>query len=157
MMASSQPFISGAISKTINLPEEASIDDIAAAYWLSWELGLKANALYRDGSKLSQPLNTKADVNVEDGDENAEEIEAALGETSTAVVEAASAISTSLTSSASVIGDGRAPAIEPAVPEFIERIVERIIERPMRRRLPDTRHSITHHFNVAGHEGYLTV
>ncbi|MFM2362694.1 MAG: hypothetical protein RLZZ316_1596 [Bacteroidota bacterium] len=61
MMAATQPFISGAISKTINLPNEASVDEIADCYLLSWKLGLKANALYRDGSKLSQPLSTKSD------------------------------------------------------------------------------------------------
>jgi len=61
MMAAAQPFISGAISKTINLPNEASVEEIADAYLLSWELGLKACALYRDGSKLSQPLSNKSD------------------------------------------------------------------------------------------------
>jgi ribonucleoside-diphosphate reductase alpha chain len=61
MMAAAQPFISGAISKTINLPNEASVEEIADAYMLSWELGLKACALYRDGSKLSQPLSNKSD------------------------------------------------------------------------------------------------
>ncbi|MEZ5047835.1 MAG: vitamin B12-dependent ribonucleotide reductase [Chitinophagaceae bacterium] len=61
MMGATQPFISGAISKTINLPNEASIEDIKECYKLSWELGLKANALYRDGSKLSQPLSNKSD------------------------------------------------------------------------------------------------
>jgi ribonucleoside-diphosphate reductase alpha chain len=61
MMGATQPFISGAISKTINLPNEATVEEIAAAYYLSWKLGLKANALYRDGSKLSQPLSTKSD------------------------------------------------------------------------------------------------
>ncbi|HKC36389.1 MAG TPA: vitamin B12-dependent ribonucleotide reductase [Chitinophagaceae bacterium] len=61
MMGATQPFISGAISKTINLPNEASVDEIASAYLLSWQLGLKANALYRDGSKLSQPLSNKSD------------------------------------------------------------------------------------------------
>jgi ribonucleoside-diphosphate reductase alpha chain len=58
MMASAQPFISGAISKTINMPNTASIEDCKSAYMLSWQLGVKANALYRDGSKLSQPLNS---------------------------------------------------------------------------------------------------
>ena len=66
MMAAAQPFISGAISKTINLPNEATVDDIKDCYRLSWELGLKANALYRDGCKLSQPLSTKSDVDLED-------------------------------------------------------------------------------------------
>ncbi len=61
MMAASQPFISGAISKTINLPSEATVEDIKSAYFLSWKLGLKANALYRDGSKLSQALSNKSD------------------------------------------------------------------------------------------------
>ncbi|MDO6433851.1 vitamin B12-dependent ribonucleotide reductase [Flavitalea sp. BT771] len=61
MMGAAQPFISGAISKTINLPNEAAVEDIADAYMLSWQLGLKACALYRDGSKLSQPLSTKSD------------------------------------------------------------------------------------------------
>ncbi len=61
MMAACQPFLSGAISKTINLPNEASVADIADSYILSWQLGLKANALYRDGCKLSQPLSTKSD------------------------------------------------------------------------------------------------
>jgi ribonucleoside-diphosphate reductase alpha chain len=61
MMAATQPFISGAISKTINLPNEANVEEIADCYMLSWKLGLKANALYRDGSKLSQPLSNKSD------------------------------------------------------------------------------------------------
>jgi len=61
MMGATQPFISGAISKTINLPYEAKVEEIADAYYLSWQLGLKANALYRDGSKLSQPLSNKSD------------------------------------------------------------------------------------------------
>jgi ribonucleoside-diphosphate reductase alpha chain len=62
MMAAAQPFVSGAISKTINMPHEATVEDVKQAYLLSWRLMLKANALYRDGSKLSQPLNTVADL-----------------------------------------------------------------------------------------------
>src|SRR5207248_9542291 len=62
MMAAAQPFVSGAISKTINMPHEATVEDIKQAYLLSWQLMLKANALYRDGSKLSQPLNTVVDA-----------------------------------------------------------------------------------------------
>ena len=61
MMAACQPFLSGAISKTINLPHEATVEEIADSYLMSWSLGLKANAIYRDGSKLSQPLSTKSD------------------------------------------------------------------------------------------------
>ena len=71
MMAATQPFISGAISKTINLPNEAIISEIADCYHLSWELGLKACALYRDGSKLSQPLSNKSDSKA---DEDASEV-----------------------------------------------------------------------------------
>jgi ribonucleoside-diphosphate reductase alpha chain len=65
MMAAAQPFISGAISKTINLPNQASVEDIKDAYMQSWKLGIKANALYRDGSKLSQPLNSVSEEEVE--------------------------------------------------------------------------------------------
>jgi len=137
MMAACQPFITGAISKTINLPNDATTDDIANAYWLSWELGLKANALYRDGCKLSQPLNAKSDAAIDD-EEDATEIAAAHEEITTEVISAADMAT-------------------KEQPQVIERIVEKIIERPMRKRLPDTRSSITHHFNVAGHEGYLTV
>ena len=71
MMAAAQPFISGAISKTINLPNEASVEEIADAYMLSWQLGLKACALYRDGSKLSQPLSNKSDKKNKTGDTKA--------------------------------------------------------------------------------------
>ncbi len=73
MMSVAQPFISGAISKTINLPNNASIDDIKTAYMQSWRLGLKANALYRDGSKLSQPLNSMTEDDIEDLMEKKEE------------------------------------------------------------------------------------
>ena len=65
MMASAQPFISGAISKTINMPNEVAEEDISDAYWMSWKLGLKSTALYRDGSKMSQPLSTKSDKKAE--------------------------------------------------------------------------------------------
>jgi len=71
MMAAAQPFISGAISKTINMPNEATVEDCQAAYMLSWKLALKANALYRDGSKLSQPLNAAL---IEDEDEDADDM-----------------------------------------------------------------------------------
>ena len=76
MMAASQPFISGAISKTINMPNDATVDDCKDAYMLSWKLALKANALYRDGSKLSQPLNASLIEDDEDEDALEELIEA---------------------------------------------------------------------------------
>src|SRR5207253_2112406 len=71
MMAAAQPFVSGAISKTINMPHNATVEDVKNAYELSWKLMLKANALYRDGSKLSQPLNTIADAPDLDAEEAA--------------------------------------------------------------------------------------
>ena len=85
MMAAAQSFISGAISKTINMPNDATIDDCKAAYELSWSLGVKANALYRDGSKLSQPLSASL---IED-DEDLEEalIEAPQAERATILAE----------------------------------------------------------------------
>ena len=139
MMAAAQPFISGAISKTINMPADASVEQIGDAYRLSWELGLKANALYRDGCKLSQPLNTSADAEKDDDVDADEALEATgANEAADAMLEAS-------------LRDAGAEA------KVIERVVEKIIERPMRRRLPDTRESVTHKFNVAGHEGYLIV
>ena len=77
MMAAAQPFLSGAISKTINLPNEATLENIKECYYLSWSLGLKANALYRDGCKLSQPLSNKSDVKEEEDIQEA--VEAVLG------------------------------------------------------------------------------
>lgn len=73
MMAAAQPFISGAISKTINLPYHSTIDDVKDAYMQSWNLCLKANALYRDGSKLSQPLNSLIDDDIQEIFESQEE------------------------------------------------------------------------------------
>jgi ribonucleoside-diphosphate reductase alpha chain len=78
MMAAAQPFISGAISKTINMPNEISVDDIEEAYSLSWELGVKAMALYRDGSKASQPLSASSDDGV--ADDEPEALETALAD-----------------------------------------------------------------------------
>lgn len=138
MMAAAQPFITGAISKTINLPNEVNIGDIEEAYRESWRLGLKAVALYRDGSKLSQPLNSTSD---DDAAED-QEVEALK-------LEAAPAAESESKHSALLRGTSPAGSVE--------RIVERIVERPLRRRLPDTRQSLTHKFDIQGHEGYITV
>jgi ribonucleoside-diphosphate reductase alpha chain len=137
MMAAAQPFISGAISKTINMPNEVSVGDIEEAYMESWKLSLKAVALYRDGSKLSQPLNTSADDDTAD-DPELDDLKA---------MEAASC---------KACGDP-APVLEKPAAEPVEKIVVKIVERPLRRRLPDTRASITHKFDISGHEGYITV
>ncbi len=162
MMAAAQPFISGAISKTINLTNEATIDDIQSAYELSWKLGLKANALYRDGSKLSQPLNVKSDSDVDEktDEEDLEAVEDAREEVARDVIAAARAVSTSsLNAEPRTLNPLTSDNLEaaPDHTRIIERIVERIVERPLRRRLPDTRHAVTHKFDVAGHEGYITV
>jgi ribonucleoside-diphosphate reductase alpha chain len=85
MMAAAQPFISGAISKTINLPNEATVEEIAEAYTLSWELGLKACALYRDGSKLSQPLSNKSDKKSKAGEKTEEQMSEAAAQVSSLV------------------------------------------------------------------------
>ncbi len=120
-MGAAQPFISGAISKTVNLPESATLNDIDDAYIKGWELMLKANALYRDGSKLSQPLNSSGDDTYAklfnfDDIENVE--------------------------------------IEP---QQVQKVIIQESHKPVRRHLPDERHSITHKFTISGHEGYITV
>jgi ribonucleoside-diphosphate reductase alpha chain len=107
MMGAVQPFISGAISKTINMPAEATVDEVGEAYVTAWKLGIKAVAIYRDGSKRTQPLNT--------------------GKTEKAVETAAAAV------------------------------IAATDDRMQRRKLPDERKSITHKFDIAGHEGYITV
>jgi ribonucleoside-diphosphate reductase alpha chain len=160
MMAAAQPFISGAISKTINLPNEASVEDIKNSYALSWKLGLKACALYRDGSKLSQPLNIKSDEDLEaqTDEEDHDAVEEAREEVARDVVEATSALSKAHGSAVGLNPDESLQNVEPAPSHthIIEKIVERIVERPLRRRLPDTRNAITHKFDIAGHEGYIT-
>src|SRR4029077_5631514 len=99
MMAAAQPFISGAISKTINLPNEATVEEIEDSYELSWKLGLKANALYRDGSKLSQPLNVKSDEDFEKVEEDdAQNVEAARDEIAQEVSGVATSVAMSVTS-----------------------------------------------------------
>jgi ribonucleotide reductase alpha subunit len=170
MMAAAQPFISGAISKTINLPNEATVDQIQNSYRLSWELGLKANALYRDGSKLSQPLNIKSDADAEEASEADDElnVEAAKEEiaseaaTAATIVQAATSGGPGLSNrtkeqmGAPVLASDNLEPASASHTRVIEKIIERIVERPLRRRLPDTRHAITHKFDVAGHEGYIT-
>ena len=92
MMAAAQPFLSGAISKTINLPNEATVEDMKKSYMMSWEMMLKANALYRDGSKLSQPLNSMADVLEEIVDEVQETVDMITANAQSKVVEVAERI-----------------------------------------------------------------
>jgi ribonucleoside-diphosphate reductase alpha chain len=107
MMSAVQPYISGAISKTVNMPREATVEDIMNVYTEAWRLGLKAVAIYRDGSKRTQPLSQKKDDRV----------------------------------APAAAGKGK----------------DRVVYKPFRRRLPDERQSLTHKFDIAGHEGYITV
>jgi ribonucleoside-diphosphate reductase alpha chain len=127
MMAASQPFISGAISKTINMPNDATVEDCKAAYLLSWKLALKANALYRDGSKLSQPLNSQL---ISDEDEEDDAIEAFLEKPMAA----------------------RTAALSEKV---VERLVERIVVMREREKMPDRRKGYTQKAVVGGHKVYL--
>jgi ribonucleoside-diphosphate reductase alpha chain len=116
MMGAVQPFVSGAISKTINMPAEVTVDEVAEAYGTAWKLGVKAVAIYRDGSKRTQPLNT-----------HKQEVKSGEGQ--------------------ALESRGVAPATVPPVDDF----------RPRRHKLADERRSITHKFDIAGHEGYITV
>jgi ribonucleoside-diphosphate reductase alpha chain len=159
MMAAAQPFISGAISKTINLPNEASEQDIKDCYRMSWELGLKANALYRDGCKLSQPLSATADEAKKESGKTETKAAPGLEQSSSKKVERGSVdllesalAGTLVAKSEPAHGheNGHTVEAKPVAPPRVE-------TRPMRRRLQDTRQSLTHKFNVAGHEGYLTV
>jgi ribonucleoside-diphosphate reductase alpha chain len=117
MMAAAQPFISGAISKTVNLPESATVEEIMEAYLEAWKLGLKAVAIYRDGCKKSQPLSAAG--------------------TKTALSKKEDA------------------AVRPAAPAEEENLNGP--PRAIRHKLPEERMSVTHKFNVGGHEGYITV
>jgi len=127
MMAAAQPFITGAISKTINMPNDATVEDCKAAYLLSWKLGLKANALYRDGSKLSQPLQSQL---IAEEDEEDEVIEAFIDKPAAA----------------------RASALAEKV---VEKVVERIVVMRERERMPDRRKGYTQKAVVGGHKVYL--
>src|SRR6185437_5033825 len=120
MMAAAQPFISGAISKTINMPKNATVEEISEAYIQAWKLGLKAVAVYRDGSKKAQPLSSMGSTTAKSGP-GTSSVPAAQGAT------------------AEPYDEGSAPP------------------RAERHRLPAERFSVTHKFNVGGHEGYLTV
>jgi ribonucleoside-diphosphate reductase alpha chain len=125
MMAAAQPFISGAISKTINMPNDATVEDAKEAYMLSWRLALKANALYRDGSKLSQPLNSSVLAAADDDEEDeAEEL-------------------------AAMTAAQRVPVVAERI---VERIIEQVRDRE---KMPDRRKGYTQKAVVGGHKVYL--
>jgi ribonucleoside-diphosphate reductase alpha chain len=183
MMAAAQPFLSGAISKTVNLPHEANVAEVAEAYAESWRRGIKAVAIYRDGSKGTQPLNTSMDTKSEPsvldvvGSRVLSSIAAAqpLSEAdvkallSSDKVEvpakqifgAAQAFQTALDEIAKaaavpVLTPTPAPVPTPAAP--VEETQDpNAPPRAIRHRLTEERASITHKFSIAGHEGYITV
>jgi len=129
MMAAAQPFLSGAISKTVNLPEHATVDDIVDTYVEGWKLGLKAIAIYRDGSKRSAPVVTDKKKH---GMGGTAELEAELSTKS---------------------------ELEDRVIELEDELdaMRAKLNQPPRHRLPDTRVALNHKFDIAGHEGYITV
>jgi ribonucleoside-diphosphate reductase alpha chain len=185
MMAAAQPFLSGAISKTVNLPHDATLDDIIQAYMEAWRLGLKAVAVYRDGSKGAQPLNV-SDGNKAKVIKNALGAESSVDETVSAAAERVlAAMAQGNTSS---IGDDlklledkvsarlevTANAVVTAANAFSASIANAVNlgqaaapredpeasqgpPRAVRHRLPEERPSLTHKFSIAGHEGYITV
>lgn len=127
MMSAAQPFISGAISKTINMPNDATVEDCKSAYMLSWKLALKANALYRDGSKLSQPLNSQLIADDEDEDDAVDHLYDKPMAARTAQVSE----------------------------KIVEKLVERIIVMREREKMPDRRKGYTQKAVVGGHKVYL--
>jgi ribonucleoside-diphosphate reductase alpha chain len=136
MMAAAQPFLSGAISKTINLPNEASVEDIKSAYKLSWELGTKANALYRDGCKLSQPLSNKSDK------EEEEDVEETLNDV---LGEAADTPMSELTPE--MVLDAARRIIDESSDTRFQMQLSNIVER---KKLPNKRRGFTQKAKVGG-------
>lgn len=128
MLAAGQPFISGSISKTVNLPEDATIAEIEAIYKTSWKLGLKCNALYRDGSKLSQPLSTSSDEG--------------------------SVYAKLFTFDEEDTNEVTPVQVAKAVQQ--EAVISQSSTQLPRRKMPLERVSITHKFEIGGHEGYIT-
>ncbi len=135
MMAACQPFLSGAISKTVNLPEDATVDDIVNTYVEGWKLGLKAIAIYRDGSKRSAPLNVKKTKG--------------MGGASDAISGPVADLDAVLNEE---VLQKRITELEGLVGELRGKVGQ-----PVRRRMPETRVAINHKFEIAGHKGYLTV
>ncbi len=149
MMAACQPFLSGAISKTINLPHEATIEEIADCYKMSWELGLKANALYRDGSKLSQPLSTKGDKKKKKGDE--ETASAELQETSNQQLATSNLVDLATLSDEELLVEVN-KRMAASTDTKLKRQLSRIVER---KALPAKRRGFTQKAKVGGQVIFL--
>jgi ribonucleoside-diphosphate reductase alpha chain len=141
MMAATQPFLSGAISKTVNLPTDCSVEDIEDAYLEAWKLGLKAIAVYRDGCKRTQPLSTNREGTVTQG-KPANGVAGA----GTPAVAAGDPLDALSPQERQVVAAMRAASGRPVGPP-----------QAIRYRLKDERSSLTHKFSIAGHSGYITV
>jgi ribonucleoside-diphosphate reductase alpha chain len=139
MMSAVQPFLSGAISKTVNLPTECTVEDIEDAYLQAWKLGLKAIAVYRDGCKRTQPLSTNLKQATSDGAKLAEPAAASI-------VAPGDPLELLAPDERRLVEALRARKARPAGPPIATRY-----------KLPDERASFTHKFSIGGHEGYLTV
>ena len=181
MMAATQPFLSGAISKTVNLPHDCTVEDVAEAYFTAWKLGLKAVAVYRDGSKGAQPLNVSdgnaAKAITQEGSQLGQAADRVLSAiaaglpTPTADVKTLEAKITERleVSSRSVVeaANAFAATLQTVIPVEGVIIGEARVAAPLqptdappravRHRLPDERQSLTHKFSISGHEGYITV
>ena len=157
MMSAAQSFLSGAISKTINMPNEATVDDILDAYMQSWRHGIKAMALYRDGSKMSQPLSTKSDVREDDEEEIEALVETRVADAVSDAVAAARADweaekQGAIAAAVAAAMSGAAPAASPAA-----RAQQPAGETHgvTRRRLPAKRRGFTQETRIAGQKVYL--
>ncbi|MGH9785021.1 MAG: vitamin B12-dependent ribonucleotide reductase, partial [Terriglobia bacterium] len=157
MMSDVQPFISGAISKTVNLPEDATIDDVMETYMAAWKMGLKAVAIYRDGSKRVQPLSAGKGQSEPRASDQSRDREGAVVSSG---AEAASLPASTRPAPASAVPS--VPSL--SIPEAASAAEAtgspqspRQTRQPARRKLPDERRAITHKFSIAGHEGYITV
>jgi ribonucleoside-diphosphate reductase alpha chain len=178
MMAATQPFLSGAISKTVNLPHDCTLDDIAEAYLESWRLGLKAVAIYRDGSKGAQPLNVSDGAKAKDvkgaGTSPSPEHSAVADRVLAAMASGHKPAEADLKTleskiearveiaSKSILGATNAfiaalARTEASEAERSDLEQSEAPPRAVRHRLPDERASLTHKFSIAGHEGYITV
>jgi ribonucleoside-diphosphate reductase alpha chain len=160
MMSAAQSFLSGAISKTINMPHEATVADVTDAYLESWKYGLKAMALYRDGSKLSQPLSTKSDVKQAGATAAVTEAEIARRIADAVAKATADAAKEREVAIAQAVAETRAQwereqAAISAAPAPVAAAAAQARPAPYRRRLPAKRHGFTQEARVAGHKVFL--
>jgi ribonucleoside-diphosphate reductase alpha chain len=155
MMAATQPFLSGAISKTVNLPQDCSVDEIAEAYMEAWRQGIKAVAIYRDNSKGTQPLNVVAQTDDKKGTRAVAASASDLAEAKQDLTTAAERIAALETANAALARELN--QILAASTQNADALDAQAPPRAVRHRLPGERASVTHKFSIAGHEGYITV